>query len=38
MFQLGCEQQITHTENNVQGMTKILCDVQCLLLGLKDLT
>ena len=34
-FQLGCEQRKTPTENYVQDMTKIL---QCLLLGLKDLT
>ena len=28
-FQLGCEQQKTLTENNVQDMTKILRNIQC---------
>ena len=36
-FQLGCEQWKTPTENYVQDMTKILCNVQCLLLGLTEL-
>ena len=38
MFQLGCEQGKTPTESYVQDMTKILPNMQCLLLGLTDLT
>ena len=37
-FQLGREQRKTPTENYVQDLTKILRNVQCLLMGLKDLT
>ena len=37
MFQLGCEQGKTPTERYVQDMTKILPNMQCLLLGLMDL-
>ena len=38
MFQLGCEQGKTPAESYVQDMTKILPNMQCLLLGLTDLT
>ena len=38
MFQLGCEQGKAPTESFVQDMTKILPNMQCLLLGLTDLT
>ena len=38
MFRLGCEQGKTPTESYVQDITKILPNMQCLLLGLTDLT
>ena len=38
MFQLECEQGKTPTESYVQDMTKILSNMQCLLLGLTDIT
>ena len=37
-FHLGCKQQKNTTENYMQDMAKILRNVQCLFLGLKDLT
>ena len=38
MFKLGCEEQKTSTANYVQDVTKIPRNVQCLILGLMDLT